>query len=49
MPHFFRKEENLPFQYPVIQTHRRRTNNSGWVIAIFVVVVLVIGTYLLFT
>lgn len=49
MPHFFKKEENLPFRYPAIQAHKRKTNSSGWIIGLFLVAVLLIGAYLLFT
>lgn len=48
MPHFFRKEETTPFQYPVIQTHKRRDNHSGWIIGGILLIFLFVVGWLLF-
>ncbi len=47
MPQFFRKEENLPFQYPVIQTHRRRENHSTWIVGGVLIILLLAAGWLL--
>jgi len=48
MSKFFQQKERSPFTYSVIETRRKRSNYSGWIVGGVISAILVGGIYMLF-